>query len=209
VKRSFQVVALIFALTALLSLAGCKKKKPPVPQAGAQAPMVTQPTPTPEPTPTPQPEVQPEKQPEKPAEAATTKPKSKPKHTTASKKPAAPSPQAAPARPEEKPQQQASARPPRIVIQEGGASESRGEITAGTGHDEATHRRLTTQQLLDGTESNLRSIKRTLTAEEQSMVAQIKDYMEQSRIATAEDDLVRAHNLALKAHLLSDELVKH
>lgn len=41
------------------------------------------------------------------------------------------------------------------------------------------------------------------------MVAQIKDYMAQSRKATADADHVRAHNLALKARLLSDELVKH
>ena len=40
------------------------------------------------------------------------------------------------------------------------------------------------------------------------MVAQIKDYMAQSRKATADSDSVRAHNLALKARLLSDELVK-
>ena len=41
------------------------------------------------------------------------------------------------------------------------------------------------------------------------MVAQIKDYMAQSRKATKDSDTVRAHNLALKARLLSDELVKH
>ena len=76
------------------------------------------------------------------------------------------------------------------------------------GHDEASHRRQTTAQLLDSTDANLRGLNRTLTADEKAMVAQIKDYEEQSRAATAQNDLVRAHNLALKAHLLSDELVK-
>lgn len=40
------------------------------------------------------------------------------------------------------------------------------------------------------------------------MLNQIRDYMNQSRQAIAENDLDRAHNLAMKAHLLCDELVK-
>jgi hypothetical protein len=41
------------------------------------------------------------------------------------------------------------------------------------------------------------------------MVEQIKSYVTQSRAAITDGDLVRANNLALKAHLLSDALVKH
>ncbi|HYY69629.1 MAG TPA: hypothetical protein VE734_07845, partial [Terriglobales bacterium] len=59
------------------------------------------------------------------------------------------------------------------------------------------------------TQANLNSINRSLSSDEQAMVAQIKDYMAQSRKASADSDSVRAHNLALKARLLSDELVKH
>jgi hypothetical protein len=40
------------------------------------------------------------------------------------------------------------------------------------------------------------------------MVSQIKQFMEQSKTAADAGDLDRAHNLALKAHLLSDELLK-
>jgi hypothetical protein len=40
------------------------------------------------------------------------------------------------------------------------------------------------------------------------MRAQTKEFIVQSRKATTENDLVRAHNLAVKARLLSDELVK-
>jgi hypothetical protein len=54
----------------------------------------------------------------------------------------------------------------------------------------------------------LKSITRTLDADEQATVAQIRNFMTQSRTAITDNDLVRAHNLALKAHLLSDELVK-
>jgi hypothetical protein len=55
----------------------------------------------------------------------------------------------------------------------------------------------------------LNGINRPLSPEEQAMVAQIKDYMTQAHKATDDSDTVRAHNLALKAYLLSDELVKH
>jgi len=65
-----------------------------------------------------------------------------------------------------------------------------------------------TEQLLESTDANLRSIKRLLSSDEESIVAQVRDYVTQSKQATKDGDLVRAHNLALKAHLLSDELAK-
>jgi hypothetical protein len=40
------------------------------------------------------------------------------------------------------------------------------------------------------------------------MVAQIKTYIDQSRKATSDNDFERAYNLANKARLLSDALVK-
>jgi len=40
------------------------------------------------------------------------------------------------------------------------------------------------------------------------MVSQVKEFMEQSSKALAAGDLQRGHNLAMKAQLLSDELVK-
>jgi len=84
-----------------------------------------------------------------------------------------------------------------------------GQLTASLSHDEALHQKLTTQQLLDATESNLKSISRALSADEQAMVAHIRSYMQQSTKATSDGDFERAYNLALKAHLLSDDLVKH
>ena len=204
VKRALHFVSVLLLSSGLFGLTGCWfKRKPPVPPPAAQAP-TTAPQPAPQEQP---PATQPQEE-QKPAETAETtpakpKPKPKPKNHTAHKQ--APPP----AKPEEKPQQQATLKPPpRIVIQEGGTDDSAGQISTAIGHDEATHRRLTTAQLLESTETNLRNLKRTLTADEQATVAQIRDYMEQSRTATAQQDLVRAHNLALKAHLLSDELVK-
>jgi hypothetical protein len=40
------------------------------------------------------------------------------------------------------------------------------------------------------------------------MVTQIKAFITQSRDATKNNDQVRAYNLAVKAHLLSDALAK-
>ena len=81
-------------------------------------------------------------------------------------------------------------------------------MVPGLPHDEAIHSRMTTEQLLTSTNQNLNNIRRTLTNDEREMVMQIRLYMQQSRTATNDGDLVRAHTLALKAHLLSDDLAK-
>lgn len=199
-KRSLHFVSVLLLSGGLFTLTGCWfKKKPAAPPASAQAPTVTEPQPAPQEQP---PTAQPQEE-QKPAESAETqpqpKPKPKPKQNHAAHKQAP--------KPEEK-QQAALKPPPRIVIQEGGADASTGQISTATGRDDAAHSTLSTAKLLESTEANLRVLKRTLTADERATVAQIKDYMQQSRAATAQQDLVRAHNLALKAHLLSDELVK-
>jgi hypothetical protein len=61
---------------------------------------------------------------------------------------------------------------------------------------------------LASAETNLNGINRQLSKDEEAMRAQIKEFINQSRKATTENDLARAHNLAVKAHLLSDELIK-
>jgi hypothetical protein len=76
-------------------------------------------------------------------------------------------------------------------------------------HSDELHHRLTTAQLVQSTEDNVRSLTRRLTEDDKSVLEQIKSFLAQSRSATVENDLVRAHNLALKAHLLSDELARH
>ncbi|HXB21341.1 MAG TPA: hypothetical protein VNV88_08170 [Candidatus Solibacter sp.] len=100
--------------------------------------------------------------------------------------------------------------PAKITIVEGG-TDSRsgsGQISSGASHNESIHNAASTDQLLESTDTNLHNIKRQLSNDEQSIVGQIHDYMTQSRQATKDGDLVRAHNLALKAHLLSDDLAK-
>src|SRR5437762_2746726 len=48
--------------------------------------------------------------------------------------------------------------------------------------------RTSTAQLIQSTESNLRALTRGLTAEEQAMVQQIRNYLNQSRAATTDGD---------------------
>jgi hypothetical protein len=203
-KRQLSFIA-VAAL--VLTLSGCpfKKKQPTVPQQG-QAPTLPTPPPAPplqveQPAPPPPLVVTP---PEK-AEATVKPPPKKKKPSP--KKAAAPAQQPA----------QAAAAPPeppktisKLVIQEGSRPNSQGQLAAGVGlEDSSSHSKQSTEQLLQSAQANLNSINRPLSPEEQAMVAQIKDYMAQSVKATKDSDPVRAHNLALKARLLSDELVKH
>jgi len=73
---------------------------------------------------------------------------------------------------------------------------------------EALSQQAATEQLLQSTESAIKGITRPLSKEEQAILAQIKDFITKSRSAMQGNDFVGARNLAQKAHLLSDELVK-
>jgi hypothetical protein len=191
----------------MLALGGCKKKKPAVPPPAAQAPPITQPEPeakppvpaAPEPNP-PQPEAtQPAVAPA--VTAPAPKPKTKPRH--AAKKTVPPPPVEKPAeKPAEKP-------PSKTVVTEGGTQPATPQLSASMPHDKVVHQKLNTNQLLEATDYNLKNIARTLNSDEEAMVQHIHSYMQQSRDATKDGDTERAYNLALKAHLLSDELIKH
>jgi len=189
-------------LVSMLALGGCKKKKPPLPPPQAQAPTITQPEPQPEvqpPAPVasepnrPQPQ---EVQPEIAAPEAATAPAAKPKKPPTARKAAPP-----PEKPAEKPS--------RTVVNEGGSQPPAPQLSASIPRDTAIHQKSNTAQLLEATDYNLKSITRQLSSDEKAMVEHIRSYMQQSRNATKEGDTERAYNLALKAHLLSDELVKH
>jgi hypothetical protein len=98
--------------------------------------------------------------------------------------------------------------PPRKVIRNGGSDEPTVQLTGGTTAEQAVHQR-STEQLTAATEANLKKIAgRQLNPSEQEMVSKIKQFMEQSKTAIAAGAPGRGHDLALKAHLLSDELVK-
>jgi hypothetical protein len=192
-----QLAAWVLVSSLLFSVA-CKKKKPQLPPQ-AQAPTVAVPVPdeiseaTPPPPP-PKKEEPPPPEPQKP----TSKPRRKKKPTT----PPASAPDTTanananstvaaahpPANPAEAPPDTA--------------------IAAGVSSQQLNQQKQTTAEMLAAAEKNLKSVNRNLTHDEQAMVAQIKTYIDQSQKATKENDFERAYNLATKARLLSDALVK-
>jgi len=93
-------------------------------------------------------------------------------------------------------------------VRNGGTSEPSIQLTGGAVGAQASHQRDTTDQLLESSRENLKKLAgRKLSPNQQEMVNQVHQFMEQSKTAVAAGDLDRAHNLALKAQLLSVELV--
>ena len=100
--------------------------------------------------------------------------------------------------------------PRKIVVREGGASEPAAQIVPGMTAEEAARERQNAQQLLSSTDDQLKRLAdRVLDAQQQETVAQIRNYMNGARGALQEGDVSRASTLAEKAHLLSDDLLKH
>ncbi len=182
----------VLVLAGAVTLAGCKKKPKSAPPPQTQAPTVTQPEPQLPPTEPTQPPAQTNGT-ETPAPVTPPVPKPKP----APKKPVASNP----------PAPVTSPKPNKTVV-EGGSATDAGQLSAAIPNGAAAQQRSSTAQLLEATEANLKSITRALSDTENEMVRQIQSYMRQSRLATGDGDTERAYNLALKARLLSDELVK-
>ncbi len=185
----------LLAVLACALLAGCAHKKPVLVMPQEPPPAAA---PTPEPAPQAQqqpPQAQPSPAPapggQTPNEAAQ-KNNSKPKPRPPVKKPSPQIPAAG----------TTTARNNRTVINNGGTS------VPVAPSPEQISQQAATDQLLQSTENAIKGITRQLSSEEQAMLAQIRDFINQSRSATRDNDFARAHNLAIKAHSLSEELVK-
>lgn len=99
--------------------------------------------------------------------------------------------------------------PGKVVVRNGGATDNVIHLSPGGSQEQEAHNRENTAQLLATTDQNLKMLaSRQLSPAEQSMVDQIHSYMRQARSAADSGDLARAHTLAFKAHLLSDDLAK-
>jgi hypothetical protein len=99
--------------------------------------------------------------------------------------------------------------PPKKVVRNGGSDQPAVQLTGDTTAEQASHKRASTEQITAATEANLKkAAELQLSPGQQDMVSQIKEFMQQSKAAIAAGDLDGGHNLAMKAHLLSDELVK-
>lgn len=135
----------------------------------------------------------------KPTSANSTHRKRKPKTTAQSKSTYRPKTTASP-----------SGEPGKVVVRNGGANDDVVHLSPGGSQEQEAHNRENTDQLLATTEENLKLLgARQLSPAEQSTVDQIHSYMRQAKSAANSGDLARAHTLAFKAHLLSDDLAKH
>jgi outer membrane biosynthesis protein TonB len=198
-----QIVILLLGVV-LLATAGCEKKKPRLPvQATAPA----------EPIPTPLPPEITEESPPKPAPAP-------PKETAKAEEP------------KPQPPKHHRRKPPQTPAVTGPTETSpapSGNNTVAMSHPPANpaieappdtaigaditsaqllQQKQTTTQLLEATEKTLSGLPHNLSHDDEQMVTQIRSYLAQSRKATTDGDFERAFNLATKAHLLSDALVK-
>ncbi len=98
----------------------------------------------------------------------------------------------------------------KVIVKNGGAPDPSVQLSPGVNADQASHQRQSTDLLLATTESNLKVAEsRQLNPSQQDMVNQIHEYIKQAKASADTGDFHRAHNLAFKAKLLSDELAKH
>lgn len=202
--RQFAISTLVIAL---LVLAGCSKKKPQLPNQ-AKTPIDTIAVPLPDeiseaapppPQPAPQPEPPPQEQPKpKPTTHKKQKKQSQPPANTQG------SPATPPVVAGGSTTTVATAHPPANPAD----TPPDTAIAAGVTSAQLSQQKQTTAQLLDATEKTLKDLNRSLSHDEEEVVNQIHTYVTQSRNATAAGDFERAYNLATKAHLLSDALVK-
>lgn len=96
------------------------------------------------------------------------------------------------------------------MVPNGSTADPEIQISPSLTEEQASHQRQNTTQLLASTDANLKKVSGgPISPSQQDVVNQIRKYMEQAKAADDAGDPQRAHNLAFKAHLLSDDLVKH
>lgn len=105
--------------------------------------------------------------------------------------------------------EKANSGPKARVVRRGSTTEPAIQFAPGLTTGQAAAQRQSTNQLLASAKANLNKISsQQLSPSQQESVNQIRKYMEQAKTADASGDLQRAHNLAFKARLLSDELAR-
>ena len=98
--------------------------------------------------------------------------------------------------------------PTKNVVRNGGADDPIVDLSPGLSRQQASSQTESTNQLLAASNANLKKIVgRQLSPSQQDTVKQINSYMDQAKKAESAGDVQRAHNLAVKASLLSADLV--
>jgi hypothetical protein len=160
--------------------------------AAPVAPQSEQPTPTP---PQALPPAAPEASAGQKQSSQTHKSRKRKRKKTIGKKPSATQPSAT--------------RSGKVVVHNGGVKDDSTQLAPGMSKEQELHQRETTSDLLATPDANLKKIAgRQLAPAQQDVVDQIHAYVRQAKTASDSGDLARAHTLAFKANLLSDELAR-
>jgi hypothetical protein len=107
------------------------------------------------------------------------------------------------------PDNSAPGEPTKTVVPNGGTGDAKVAISPGMSDQQASQKLQHTNQLLSSTDANLKQIApRQLSASQQDTVKQIKNYVDQAKVAVNKGDVERAYNLASKANMLSADLVR-
>ena len=196
----------MFAKIALL----CSLAAPLLPALTWQEPNVSPPTSqTGSPAPPPQTD---QSAPPAQAPSSAPQPPVEPPAASQNPPPAEPLP-ASPAKPalkrKKKKTPEAHAQSGKVVVRNGSVKDDSAELAPAMSKEQALHSRASTAELLASTDRNLKSVTgRQLSAAQENMLEEIQTYVRQSKGATDDGDLTRAHTLAYKAQLLSGELAK-
>lgn len=198
----------VFALLLLplIVLQGCNKKKASVPPK-MQAPTVA--VALPDEIPLDEAPAEPAKETAKtpePPPAAKPKPKKTTRTASTTKKTAPPATATATQPPP--PAQQATNNNNQTVANLRPPAAPDTAIAAAIPSEQVLHQKEDTTRMVDATENALKSINRQLNDEEKNMRAQVQSFLQQSRKATSDGDYERAFNLAKKAQLLAEALIK-
>ena len=98
----------------------------------------------------------------------------------------------------------------KTIVRHGSTSDPNVQLGPGVNPQQSSKQSQNAARLLASTDANLAKLgSRTLNSDQQETLKQVKSYMEQSKAAANDGDAQRAYNLALKANLLSSELVGH
>lgn len=100
-------------------------------------------------------------------------------------------------------------KPRKVVVRNGSTTDPSVQFSTTASPEQATHERQSTAGLLATAQANLQKLSgHHLSSSQQDMVTQIRGYMRQAKSAEDAGDLQSAQNLALKAQLLSSDLVR-
>jgi hypothetical protein len=103
-----------------------------------------------------------------------------------------------------------AANPPHnVVVKNGSTSDPSIQFSAPISPEQASREKQDTAGLLAKADANLQGLSgHQLNASQQDTSAQVRSYIQQAKVAEESGDLQGAHNLAVKAVLLSNELAR-